>query len=134
MLKVNVMELVIWLGVVGVLLTTAIAIFFEQHGILDLILWTTVEIQRSPMFAVAIVLILGLTSFLSQMCLYLAWQLETAPLVTMAQMYRLVAVEFLFQVMVEQEYLQVVPTIGVFLVFLAGFTVIISRFNRWEGF
>ena len=41
MLKVNVMELVLWLGVVGVLLTTAIAIFFEQHGILDLISWTT---------------------------------------------------------------------------------------------
>lgn len=55
----------------------------------------------------------------------------------MAQMYSLVtlvAIEFLFQVIIEQEYLQVVPTIGVFVVFWAGFLAgFTSRYHRWEG-
>jgi drug/metabolite transporter (DMT)-like permease len=100
--SVHVLELVLWLGLVGVVANTTIAIFFEEHGIFDLCAWASAGIMVAPWSTVALVAILGLTSFVGQLCLNLAWQLESAPTVTMVHMYSLIAFQVVVQVLVAQ--------------------------------
>jgi hypothetical protein len=134
MRQAHVMEFVLWLGIIGVITTGSIAILFEDGGILDLCKWTRVEMERAPVLAATLILVFGLNSFLKVICLNLAWQLEAAPIVTMAHMYSLIVFELLFEITVEEEYLPLLPMIGVFVVFATGMTVILARYHHWKGF
>jgi drug/metabolite transporter (DMT)-like permease len=100
--SVHVLELVLWLGLVGVFANVSIAIFFEEHGIFDLCAWASAGIIVAPWSTVSLVATLGLTSFVGQLCLNLAWQLESAPTVTMVHMYSLIGFQVIVQILVAQ--------------------------------
>lgn len=133
-LQVHVLEIVFWLGIVGVFLTSIFSLFLEDRGILDLCKWTVVEMQTHPLTTLGFVMVLGFSSFLGQLYLNLAWQLESAPTVTMVHMYSMIALHVIFQVLAEQEPLHIIPAIGVGVVLLAGIAVILSRLYRWDFF
>jgi hypothetical protein len=68
---------VLWLGIVGVVTTGTIAVFFDSTW------WFAMTMRSAPISAVAFVMVMGMTSLVGQICLNLAWQAESAPPVTM---------------------------------------------------
>lgn len=92
--NVHVLEMLTWLGALGVAVSVTIAIFFDSMW------WFFVTIQHAPMMAVLFVTVLGLAPYMGRLCLNMAWQAESAATVTLVFVNVWVALQYLAQVLI----------------------------------
>ena len=92
--NVHVLEMLTWLGALGVAVSVTIAIFFDSMW------WFFVTIRHAPITAVLFVTVLGLAPYMGRLCLNMAWQAESAATVTLVFVNVWVALQYLAQVLI----------------------------------